>query len=184
MKLVIGLGNPGKSYTKTRHNVCFRVLDAFHKQHLASGVSQWQLSKKFNAEVAEETSDGEKILLVKPMTFMNRSGETVGLLMQYYKLSLDDIIVIHDDKDLELGTIKVQRNRGDAGHNGTKSIVEHVGSRDFTRVRCGVLTDAGKKEDTSDFVLGKFGLLERKKVEQLLQQAVEEVEKWLHSFQR
>ena len=115
---------------------------------------------------------------------MNRSGETVGLLMQYYKLSLDDIIVIHDHKDLELGTIKVQRNRGDAGHNGTKSIVEHVGSRDFTRVRCGVLTDAGKKEDTSDFVLGKFGLLERKKVEQLLQQAVEEVEKWLHSFQR
>ncbi len=179
MKLIIGLGNPGKSYIKTRHNVGFRVLDLFHAQHLTQGMSPWQLSKKFNAEIAEEARNGEKIILVKPMTFMNRSGEAVGLLMQYYKLTLDDIIVIHDDKDLELGTMKVQRNRGDAGHNGIKSIVEHLGSQDFSRIRCGVLTDGGKKQDTAKFVLAKFGLLEKKKVEHVLEQAIQEVEKWI-----
>jgi PTH1 family peptidyl-tRNA hydrolase len=180
MKLIIGLGNPGKLYAKTRHNLGFMVLD-YLKNDLTGKEknTSWELSKKFNAEIYETTIKSEKITLGKPMTFMNDSGIAVQLLMHFYKLKSSDLIVIHDDKDIKLGDIKIQTNRSDAGHNGIKSIIQHLGTQDFTRVRVGIATDKPKKQDTADFVLDKFGLLERKKVEEMIERTVGEIKKIL-----
>lgn len=168
MKLIVGLGNPGKQYEKTRHNVGFMVLNALH--------DQWELSKKFNAEVGEYSVKKEKIIFGKPMTYMNDSGEAVQLIAHFYKIKPKDIIVVHDDKDLPLGDIKVQSNRGDAGHNGVKSIVEHVNSNDFTRVRVGIASENEKKmADTSEFVLSKFGLFEKSKLKESITAAVQKI---------
>jgi len=173
MKLVIGLGNPGKQYAKTRHNVGFVIIDALRE---CIHGSEWKLSKKFNAEVSEIGLGDNKIILAKPMTFMNASGEAVQLIMHFYKLSVGDIVVIHDDKDLKLGDTRVQTDRGSAGHNGIKSIMDHIGTKAFTRVRVGIASDnARKMKDTSDFVLGKFGVLERKKVKDMIQKSVDNI---------
>jgi len=177
MKLIIGLGNPGKRYEKTRHNVGFMILNAL-REKLDS--SDWSLSKKFNAETSGLTINGEKIILAKPMTFMNASGQSVQLIAHFYKVVPEDIIVVHDDKDLKLGDVRVQEDRSHAGHNGIKSIIEHIGTQKFTRVRVGVASENEKKmRDTSKFVLGKFGLFDRKKVEEVIQQSTEEIKKIL-----
>lgn len=179
MKLIIGLGNPGKQYIKTRHNIGFMVLDALHKNLQEScDINNWELSKKFNAEISGCTIKNEKVILAKPMTFMNASGEAVQLIMHFYKMKINELIVVHDDKDLKLGEIKIQTDRGDAGHNGIKSIIEHLGTKNFTRVRIGVASENEKKmQDTSKFVLGKFGMFEKKKVEEVIKNAVEEIKK-------
>lgn len=182
MKLVIGLGNPGKTYQKTRHNAGFMVIDALWEEFKKYGVSDWSLSKKFNAEIAELKIREENIMLAKPMTFMNHSGEAVGLIAHFYKLSPQDLVVIHDDKDLRLGEIKIQTDRGDAGHNGVKSIITHLGTKDFTRLRVGIASeDAKKMGDTAEFVLRRFGLGERKKVKEVIKIAVENIEKEIES---
>ncbi|PIT86531.1 MAG: hypothetical protein COU33_02620 [Candidatus Magasanikbacteria bacterium CG10_big_fil_rev_8_21_14_0_10_43_6] len=109
---------------------------------------------------------------------MNHSGEAVSLIAHYYKIVPEDIIVVHDDKDLSLGTIKVQSNRGDGGHNGIKSITAHIGTKDYGRVRVGVgSTNEKRMADTASFVLGKFGLLERKRVEEIIHEAAEHIKK-------
>ena len=178
MKLIIGLGNPGKAYSKTRHNVGFMVLDALILGLTDHPAPRWELSKKFNAEIAGTNIGNEKIILAKPMTFMNDSGISVGLIAHFYKIPPRDLIVIHDDKDIALGEIKIQTNRGAAGHNGVSSIAEHIGTQDFTRVRIGIRADNAKKMiDVSKFVLKKFGLLERKKIGESIEKTVEEVKK-------
>lgn len=178
MKIIVGLGNPGKLYERTRHNVGFVVVDALREALADHGINDWELSKKFNAKVCGVTVNNEKAILAKPMTFMNDTGQAVQLLMHFYKLAPRDLIVIHDDKDIILGEIKLQNDRGPAGHNGVRSIIEHIGSQDFTRLRVGIASESKKKmEDVADFVLSKFGLLERKKVEAVVERAVEEVMK-------
>ncbi|MBD3311635.1 MAG: aminoacyl-tRNA hydrolase [Candidatus Magasanikbacteria bacterium] len=172
MKLIIGLGNPGKKYEKTRHNVGFMVLDKLHNKLLNKGVSEWQLSKKFNAMISGLTVSGEKIILAKPMTFMNASGQAVQLIAHYYKISPEDIIIIHDDKDIELGEIKIQNERGDAGHNGIRSIQKNIKSNEFTRIRVGIGSSDKKMKDVSKFVLSKFSIFERKKVDDTINKAV------------
>lgn len=180
MKLIVGLGNPGKKYEKTRHNVGFMVLDRLHELLQQEGISSWELSKKFNAEIAGLTKQSKKIILAKPMTYMNHSGESVGLLAHYYKIVPEDIVVVHDDKDLPLGTIKVHTNRGDGGHNGIKSIVAHIGTKEFGRIRVGVASaNERKMADTAKFVLGKFGLLEKKRVEEIVHESAEHILKQL-----
>jgi len=175
MKLIVGLGNPGKRYEKTRHNVGFMILNALREKLDSSG---WSLSKKFNAETSGLTVNGEKIILAKPMTFMNASGQAVQMIAHFYKITPRDIIVVHDDKDLKLGDIRIQEDRSHAGHNGIKSIIEHIGTQKFTRVRIGVASENEKKmRDTSKFVLSKFGYFERKKVEEVVKRSVEEIEK-------
>ncbi len=176
MKLIVGLGNPGKKYLRTRHNVGFVVLDALHTALAQYQISDWQLSRSYNAEIAGATVRAEKVLLMKPMTYMNDSGQAVQLIGHYYRLAPRDIIVVHDDKDLVLGEIKVQSDRGHAGHNGVRSIIDHIGSQAFTRVRVGIApTDSQKMEDVPDFVLGKFGLFERKTIEKSIVKATEEI---------
>lgn len=171
MKLIVGLGNPGKRYEKTRHNVGFMVLDALHKELERYDISSWELSKKFNAQISGCNIQGEKVLLVKPMTFMNHSGQSVGLIAHYYKILPEDVIVVHDEKDIGLGEIKVQDNRGHAGHNGIRSIIEHLGTKDFTRYRIGIAAKQERRmRDTGKFVLSKFGLFERGNVDAVIQE--------------
>ncbi len=176
MKLIVGLGNPGKRYEKTRHNVGFFVLDKLHDTLLSSDINAWELSKKFNAHISGCTRNGEKIILVKPLTFMNRSGDSVGLIAHYYKITHDDIIIVHDDKDIQLGDIKIHKDRGHAGHNGIKSIIEHIGTRDFLRIRIGIKsTHERKMKNTAKFVLSKFGVFEKRKLLQAIDRSVEEI---------
>lgn len=182
MKLIVGLGNPGKEYEKTRHNIGFMVVDAFHKTLSSHDISGWELSKKFNAQIAGCVYQKEKILLAKPMTFMNESGQSVGLIAHYYHILPKDIIVVHDEKDIPLGEIKIQENRGDAGHNGVKSITQHLGSKAYTRIRIGVAAKNKRKmKDTAAFVLGRFGLLERPVVDTVMKESIIHIEKLIQS---
>jgi len=133
VKVIAGLGNPGKEYEKTKHNVGFRLVDA-----LASdlGVTDWR--DKFEAKVAETRIGTEKVLLVKPQTYMNESGRAVGPLLSWYKLGAEDLIVAHDDMDIPVGTIRLRHKGSAGGHNGIKSILAHVGDEHFARVRIGI----------------------------------------------
>lgn len=154
MKLIIGLGNPGKEYEKTRHNAGFLAIDALCTTHNLPLPGTFD--KKSNAELITWSEDGTKILLVKPQTFMNESGQSVRALLDFYKLSPDDIIVLHDDKDIPLGEFRVHKNRGAAGHNGVLSIIKHLGTKDFIRIRIGVGPKDTGIEKIIDYVLQKF----------------------------
>jgi len=180
MKLIVGLGNPGKTYEKTRHNVGFMVLEKLRENLSEYDIGSWELSKKFNAKICGCLIKGEKIILAKPMTFMNASGETVQMIAHFYKMVPEDIIIVHDDKDLKLGDIRVQTDKSSAGHNGVQSIIDHISTQKFTRVRIGVASENEKKmQDTTTFVLGKFGLFEKKKIEEIINKSVEEIKKML-----
>lgn len=133
MKIIVGLGNPGNEYAKTRHNVGFMLIDAL-AEHL--NITLWK--DKFNAQIAEGRIGAEKILLVKPQTYMNNSGEAVGPLMRWYKLKPEDIVVAHDDMDIPAGTIRIRKKGSSGGHNGIKSLISHIGSENFARVRLGI----------------------------------------------
>lgn len=135
MKLIIGLGNPGIQYEKTRHNLGWRTID-----YLASELEagEWKMEMKFNAFIAESFFNSEKIIFVKPQTFMNNSGIAVKSIADYYKIKSEEILIIHDEIDLPLGEIKIQKGRGAAGHNGVKSVIEHLKTKDFTRMRFGI----------------------------------------------
>jgi PTH1 family peptidyl-tRNA hydrolase len=172
MKLIVGLGNPGKKYEKTRHNAGFMALDRLHEKLKLNSINSWELSTKFNALISGCTINGEKILLAKPTTYMNRSGEAISLIMHFYKVSLHDLIVLHDDKDIPLGEIKTQSERGHAGHNGVRSIIDTLGTTSFTRIRLGI-ANPEKMGDVPTFVLKKFGLFEKKKVEKMLLESVD-----------
>lgn len=162
MKLIVGLGNPGKKYNKTRHNTGFIAIEAIRAAMEEYDPSVWELSKKFNAEISGCAIGARKIILAKPMTFMNDSGIAVALIANFYKIPPRDIIIIHDDKDIPLGDLKIQLDRGSAGHHGVESIARHLGTEEFTRIRIGVASENKKKmSDTADFVLSNFGLFER-----------------------
>lgn len=146
MKLIIGLGNPGKDYINTRHNVGFLVLDAYLES------TNWK--EKFNALYAEERINGEKVIFVKPLTYMNLSGDAVVKYVNYYDVDIEDILVIHDDLDLPFRTYKLKKNSSAGGHNGIKSIINRLSSQEFARLKIGVSHDRGM--DTKDYVLGNF----------------------------
>ena len=149
MKLIVGLGNPGREYENTRHNVGFQLLDCIADK---KGIS---FSKsKFNAEYAEISIDGEKVLLIKPLSFMNLSGGVVSKFVSFYKINLNDILIIQDDLDMSLGRVKIVHNSSSGGHNGIKDIERCLGSQAYARVKIGISND--KTKDTKDYVLGRF----------------------------
>lgn len=177
MKLIVGLGNPGTEHEKTRHNIGMICLDYVLAEELKKlDFSDFQENKKFHALVAEGQINGEKIILAKPMTFMNNSGQAVQALAGYYKIETKDVVIIHDDLDFELGRVEVQTNRSAAGHNGVKSVIEQMGTQEFTRIRVGVAKKMNQRQgETKSFVLSKFGLMERRKlamVKKLVAEAV------------
>ncbi len=152
MRIIVGLGNPGTKYKRTRHNVGFIILNELAER---LGLN-WAEEKKFNAEIARGEYEGEEILLVKPLTYMNLSGECVSLICSYYKEKLENIIVIHDEVDLPFGEIRKQFARGTAGHHGIENIVEKLGTNEFFRIRIGVGRPEDKRYEVNDWVLSDF----------------------------
>ena len=143
MKLLIGLGNPGNKYEHTRHNIGFMALDHFLKDNTPLKKTIWETSKKFKSDVAtidwnRKNGEVEKVILVKPTTYMNNSGMAVKLLTDFYKIALDDLWILHDDVDFPAGSMKIRLGGASAGHRGVMSIIETLGSDKFWRFRLGI----------------------------------------------
>lgn len=163
MKLVVGLGNPGDKYAKTRHNVGFEVINNLQKE-----LNITMEREKFQGLLSEKTIDGEKVLFLKPLTFMNLSGNSIVAVVNFYKIDpKKDMIVIYDDMDLPVGKLRVKEKGSSGGHNGIKSIISHLGD-EFLRIKCGI----GKpKDNTIDFVLGQFSKSEQEEVTMMIENA-------------
>lgn len=156
MKLIIGLGNPGKEYENNRHNAGFIMVDELQT---LLGFPQFQAEKKFDAEMSEFSIAGEKIMLAKPQTFMNLSGRSVQAIASFYKIPIENITLIHDDLDIELGKYKISEDASAAGHNGVQSIFDTLSTQKIKRIRIGIEGSEKKKDRLmagSDFVLQDF----------------------------
>ena len=163
MKVVIGLGNPGKQYENTRHNIGFMAIDKMIKKYNLDEKS------KFQALVSETSIKGEKVIFLKPQTFMNLSGNSIIEIVNFYKLNpKEDIIVIYDDMDLPFGQLRVKDKGSSGGHNGVKSIISHLGDS-FIRIKCGI---GNKKDDAVEYVLGKFNQTEQKELEEMMSEII------------
>lgn len=161
MKLFVGLGNPGAKYAANRHNIGFMALDRIAAEH---GFGAWQ--KKFQAEICQGTLGGEKTALLKPMTFMNLSGQAVGEAMRFYQLDPADLMVFHDELDLAPGKLRLKQGGGHAGHNGLRSIHAHIGP-DYARVRLGI-GHPGHKDRVAPYVLSDFAKSDQDWLDDLL----------------
>ncbi|MDD5490094.1 MAG: aminoacyl-tRNA hydrolase [Candidatus Moranbacteria bacterium] len=153
--LIAGLGNPGKKYARTRHNAGFLFADYFWEDN-QENFSGWEFSKKINGDISAGKIDSMKIILLKPQTFMNLSGEAILAAKKYFKIKLEDIFVVHDEIDLPLGSFRFSKDSSAAGHKGVQSIIDALGTKNFTRLRIGVDNRGEKKIATEKYVLGKF----------------------------
>jgi peptidyl-tRNA hydrolase, PTH1 family len=149
--LVVGLGNPGREYARTRHNVGWLIVDELARRHEGS----WR--SKFNGQLAEVRIDGHKVALLKPETYMNESGRSVRAAASFYKVEPDAVLVVHDEGDFDLGRLQARLGGGLAGHNGLRSVAAHLGTPDFLRLRVGVgRPERGDRRSLADFVLSDF----------------------------
>ena len=172
MKLIIGLGNPGFRYKKTRHNAGFLAVDYIQKN--IGGFSKWKLNEKLQAEISENLGQG--IILVKPQTYMNSSGTAVKKLIENYKLIIENCTVVHDDFDLPIGTFKCEKGKNSGGHKGVQSIIDSLGTNDFGRLRMGIRPlNAPENIKAENFVVKKFTREERKIIEQTIPTAINEL---------
>lgn len=185
MKLIVGLGNPGIKYKKTRHNVGFRVIDEiaanfqFQPYEKQQAAAIFNFQPIFNAQISKGIFKRQKIILAKPRTYMNNSGQAVKSLTKNYKLKTKNLLVIHDDLDLALGKFKLQKGRGSAGHKGVQSIIDALGTKDFWRLRIGIKPVDNEQQTMNNvekFVLGKF----TKKEEKIIQKTIKEALKILN----
>jgi peptidyl-tRNA hydrolase, PTH1 family len=167
MKLIVGLGNPGREYADTRHNIGFMCLNRFAKRHRIKFDKKQSKARTGAGIVAEQ-----EVLLARPQTFMNRSGESVKLLMDKFKIDLSDLIVVYDDLDLPLGKIRIRPDGGSGGHNGLKSILAELGSNEFIRIRVGIgrpdITMKSSENPARDHVLGDFDREENELLEDVI----------------
>ncbi|MGB3894444.1 MAG: aminoacyl-tRNA hydrolase [Mycolicibacter sinensis] len=169
--LVVGLGNPGPTYARTRHNVGFMVVDLL-AERIGSG---FKLHKRSGAEVATGRLSGRAVVLARPRCYMNESGRQVGPLAKFYSVPPAGLVVIHDDLDLDFGRIRLKQGGGEGGHNGLRSIATVLGSKDFQRVRWGIGRPPGR-QDPAAFVLQAFGSREREEVPTICEQAADATE--------
>ncbi|MBD8506165.1 aminoacyl-tRNA hydrolase [Hoyosella sp. G463] len=169
--IVAGLGNPGPKYELTRHNVGFLVADVLADR----GAARWSVHKTSKADVAESRHGSEKLILLKPRSYMNLSGQSVGTLAKYLSVPPEQVIAIHDDLDLDLGTIRLKRGGGEGGHNGLRSLTQHLGTRDYLRVRIGVGRPPGRM-DAAAYVLKPFAKAERDLLGVVVEEAADAVE--------
>ena len=160
MKLIVGLGNPGKEYEKTRHNIGFMILD-----YIAQYLNVEFNKNKFNGNYTELIYEGEKYILLKPEKYMNLSGEVIRDFVNFYKIDLSDIFIIHDDLDTEVGTYRLRYQGGSGGHNGLKNIELHLHTKVYNRMKIGISNN--KMIDTKDYVLGKFSPEEMEKLNEI-----------------
>ena len=191
MKLLVGLGNPGEKYEKTRHNVGFMALDQFLKDFEPARQTTWEDNKKFKSDIVElewqrEKSDGsvphgiEKLILVKPKTYMNDSGLAVRLLVDFYKVKPEDVWILHDDVDFPIGSMKIRFGGASAGHRGIMSIIEQIGTDKFYRFRLGI-GRPGESEHSgvSHYVLDTFTHEDHSKIRELLKRVSKALQKGL-----
>lgn len=177
--LLAGLGNPDEKYKNTRHNIGYNFLNHLKKQwHL----SAWQKDKKYPVEFVNLENKNKKIILAKPLVFMNNSGKVIKYLKQFYKFPMKNIFIIHDDSDISLGKFKISYNRGSAGHKGVESIICHLKSKSFYRIRIGIRPLSLKRKKAEEFVLKNFSPEESKIIEQLFPKIRENLEKFLFCF--
>jgi len=168
MKLLFAQGNPGRQYARTRHNTGFIVLDALAEAHSGASGGQWRTQDKFRADIAEISLEGEKVLLVKPLSFYNETGQVARALVDFYKLSpAEDVLVIHDELALPFGTIRVRQKGSDAGNNGIKSLNAHLG-QDYARIRIGIWNERRNLMNDADFVLSAFSTEEANQLNELV----------------
>ncbi len=150
--LIVGLGNIGKEYNKTRHNIGFDCVDTFANEQ---SFGAWALKKDLKGHTASRTIDDTRVILLRPATFMNLSGEAVQAVQNFYKITNAQTLVVHDELDIPFGDIRTKQGGGSAGHNGLKSVIALCGE-DFYRIRIGIANDFSPQADSADFVLGKF----------------------------
>ena len=182
MKLIIGLGNPGEKYKYTRHNFGFLALDFLAKKF---GFSEFKYEKKINGKITSGVNSSEKFFLLKPETFMNLSGLSVVAAMKFYKISVQDILVIYDDIDINFGEIKFREKGNSGGHNGIKSIISELGTNNFFRIKLGINSEKRflenlKNEDkhkipTEKFVLQNFSAEEKTQIPTILEQIIKKI---------
>jgi len=191
MKLIVGLGNPGEKYVKTRHNLGFMVVEKFLKDFESVKNTAWENSSKFKSDIVQiewQPKHGslEKVILIKPKTYMNNSGMAVKIIADFYKISADNVWVMHDDIDLPLGAMKIRFGGASAGHHGVESMIEHLGTDKFWRFRMGTglrnqksnIKDQ-KLRNVEDFVLSDFSGSEKGKLKALIKRGVEAIEESL-----
>lgn len=175
LSLVVGLGNPGRQYARTRHNAGFMVLDLL----AARWKSAWALDKKFDARLARVERDGKRVILCEPETFMNASGEAVGGLANFQKIPTSQVLVVVDDADLPFGEIRLRPNGSSGGHHGLESIEQHLGTREYARQRIGIGREDPAVRQITGHVLGQFRPAEQELLEKVLQKACDQIECWL-----
>lgn len=166
MKMIVGLGNPGREYEKTRHNVGFMFIDALAEK---LNIDKWQ--EKFNALTAQAVIGNERVVLLKPLTFMNASGEAVAPAMHFYKIQPQDIIIVHDDMDIPVGKIRIRAKGSSGGHNGIKSIISCIGSSEFVHMRIGIGRPLPHWK-VNDHVLSQFTPEGREKIEKAIEDLI------------
>ena len=175
MKLIVGLGNPGKEYAGTRHNCGFMVID-----RLASKLNVDVDQNKFKGLYAKVKYHGEDIILLKPQTYMNLSGESVNAVMNFFKIDKEDLLVIYDDLDMPVGKLRLRKTGSAGGHNGIKNIIAHLNSQDFKRIRVGI--DRHKYMNVADYVLSRFSKVESEAIEQGIENAANAVLDYLDNY--
>jgi PTH1 family peptidyl-tRNA hydrolase len=169
MILIVGLGNIGKEYEKTRHNFGFLAVDQLAKKQ---GFSAWKKEPKFFGEIATGQIRTDKVILIKPSTYMNVSGKSVQAVAHFYKITAKNIWIWHDDVDLPFGTIRIKQKGQSGGHNGLKSIISSVGTEEFSRLKFGIKNDLLEKMPTEKFVLGNFSIEELSQLEKIIDEGV------------
>lgn len=174
LHLIVGLGNPGAEYARTRHNAGFRLVERLAERWRL----EWSASKKFHARLARGEYGGRRVVLCEPQTFMNLSGEAVGALVDFYRVKLQNLMVAVDDADLPVGEIRLRMRGSSGGHHGLESIEQRLGTRDFARLRIGIGRLDGRREITGH-VLGRFEAAEAALVDRVLTAAGNQVECWL-----
>ncbi|MGM0846985.1 MAG: aminoacyl-tRNA hydrolase [Bacillota bacterium] len=173
MKLIVGLGNPGSQYDRTRHNIGFEIIDELAKR-LGSPLN----TSKFKGVFTSIHHNGEKVILLKPLTYMNLSGESIIPLMNYFDINEEDLLVIYDDLDLPVGKVRLRQKGSPGGHNGMKSIIAHLGTQQFNRIRVGIdRPPSGMK--VPDYVLGKFTGEEWEIMQDVIASSADACEEWL-----
>jgi peptidyl-tRNA hydrolase, PTH1 family len=188
MKLIVGLGNPGIKHAKTRHNLGFIIVEALLKDFSTVPAINFKAEKKFQAQIAEvnwqpKNTEEEKIILVKPQTYMNLSGMAVSAISKFYKIEPENVWVIHDEVDFPLGGMKIRFGGASAGHKGVESIIEHLGTDKFWRFRVGIGEQKSKIKNQKskirpidDYVLGEFGEHERGKLREIIKKTTKAIE--------
>lgn len=175
MRLIIGLGNPEKKYEHTWHNIGFIVIDAIQKNKCDEFV-KFKNSKKYKAEICEGVSPEEKIILAKPQTYMNNSGQAVKALIDFYKIKPNNIWVIHDDIDLPVGKIRISQNASAGGHKGVQSIIDTIGTQEFVRFRLGIQKEPPVKMPAENYVLQKIDENSKVAIDEMIQKTLSAIE--------